>query len=139
MIGHFHDKAYKVDIHINFCTGIYIYIYIYINLYIYIYIYVCTSIYIYICVCVCACVFLNTNRMCKASNYWTQTRKRLYLWTALLLTLNINNHRCIIVARRTICIMVTWRIVHEHIVADVFHFKVIHIVADAFQYYIYMQ
>ena len=44
-----------------------------------------------LCVCVCVCV--NTNRMCKASNYWKMTQKGLYLSTALLFALNINNHR----------------------------------------------
>ena len=34
------------------------------------------------------------NRMCKASNCWKMTHSRLYLSTALLFTLFINNHRC---------------------------------------------
>ena len=38
-------------------------------------------------------IYVNISRMCKASNYLKMTHKRLYLSTALLFALNINNHR----------------------------------------------
>ena len=47
------------------------------------------------------------------------THKRLYLSTALLFALNINNHRCKILVHNK-CSAVTWRTVLEHIVADTF-------------------
>ena len=42
-------------------------------------------------------IHANKNRMCKASNYWKITHKRLYLRTALLFALNIYNQKCKIV------------------------------------------
>ena len=38
-------------------------------------------------------IYVNKNRMFKASSYWNMTHKRLYLLTVLLLALKINNHR----------------------------------------------
>ena len=60
-------------------------------------VHVCACVCVCVCVCVCACVCVNTNRMCKASNYWKMTHKHLYLSKVLLFPLNFNNHRCKIV------------------------------------------
>ena len=55
----------------------------------YIYIYIYIYLYIYVCVCACVCVCMNTNRMCKASNYWKMTHKRLYLSTPTFISLHL--------------------------------------------------
>ena len=43
---------------------------------------------------------MNTKRLCKAPKYWKMTQKCLYLSTALLLALNINDHRCKLVVHK---------------------------------------
>ena len=110
------------------CLILHLVIYIYIYIYKYIYIYILEVkflkwfppseklLYIYIY------IYIYVYRICKASNYWKMTHKRFYLSTALLFALNINNyHRCIIVEHNKSA--VTWRTVHEHIVADAFRSK----------------
>ena len=59
--------------------------------------------------------------MCKASNYLKMTYKCLYLSTALLFALSINDHRC--KEQCNTISAVAWQTIHEDIVVDAFRCK----------------